>query len=209
LRTFQFNQPPDPMHLSKHRIPNELVEYAYQKLFDGFLQMAPFPQDVLDDIRQRSQPLLYKRRETILDYGQTCRYCLFTIRGLVLSTFIIDGLEKIVWFMAGGDAVIAVHSWFDQEPSDEKLTALKETFGIALRNNYPSFAAMERALLIRHYVMVIQRTKWQQYSVEGRIENLKELYPHLLKEVPGKYLAGYLGISRHTLARKLGSQRKK
>jgi signal-transduction protein with cAMP-binding, CBS, and nucleotidyltransferase domain len=205
------------MHLPKHRIPGELVEYAYSKLFEGFQQMAPFSQEVLDDIRRCSQPVLYRQRQTVLDYGQTCRYCLFTIRGLVLSTFIMDGLEKIVWFMAGGDTVIAVHSWFDQEPSEEKLTALKETLCIALswanveylRNAYPGFAALERAILIRSFITVIQRTKWQQYSVDGRIDNLKQLYPHLLKEVPAKHLASYLGISRHTLARKLGTQGEK
>lgn len=204
------------MKLPTHRIPEELKEYAYQKMFESFQQLAQFPQVVLEEIRQRSQTVLYFQRETVLDYGQTCRYCLFTIRGLVVSNFIMDGLEKIVWFMAGGDTVIAVHSWFDQEPSEEKLVALKETLAIAiswenleyLRNNFPSFAELERASLIRHFIMVIQRTKWQQYSVDGRIENLKELYPQLLKEVPAKYLASYLGISRYTLARKLGNQRK-
>lgn len=204
------------MHLPKHRIPDELVEYAYDKLFDRFLQLAPFSKEVLDDIRRCSQPVLYWPRETVLDYGQTCDYCIFTIKGLVLSTFIMrDGQERIVWFMAGGDVVIAVHSWFGQEPSEEKLTALKETLGIAvsweniehLRITYPGFAALERALLIKHYTMVIQRTKWQQFSVDERIENLKQLYPHLFREVPVKYLATYLGVSRSTLGRKLGQQK--
>src|SRR5690606_26784855 len=153
----------------------ELVEYAYQKLFERFLQLAPFPQEALDEIRLRSQPVLYFQRETILDYGQTCRHCLFVIRGLVVSNFIMDGLEKIVWFMTGGDTVVAVHSWFDQEPSEEKLVALKETLAIALswenieylRRSFSSFAELERASLIRHFTMVIQRTKWQQYSVDG------------------------------------------
>lgn len=205
------------MYLPKHRIPHELVEYSYEKLFERFLQLAPFSQEVLDEIRKRSQPVLYWQRETVLDYGQTCDYCIFTIKGLVLSTFIMgDGQEKIVWFMAGGDVVIAVHSWFGQESSEEKLTALKETLGIAvswaniqyLLNTYLSFAALERALLIKHYTMVIQRTKWQQYSVDERIDNLKQLYPHLFKEVPIKYLATYLGVSRSTLGRKLGLQQK-
>lgn len=205
------------MYLPKHHIPEELVEYAYRKLFEHFQQLVPFPQEVLGDIRRRSQPVLYSPRQAILDYGQTCRYCLFTIRGLVMSTFILDGLEKIVWFMAGGDIAIAVHSWFDQKPSEEKLTALKETLCIALswtdmellRKTYPHFAELERAFLIRHFVLVIQRTKWQQYSTDGRIDNLKELYPHLLKEVPAKYLASYLGITRQTLFYKLGAYRRK
>jgi CRP-like cAMP-binding protein len=204
------------MHLPKHRIPNELVEYAYQKLFESFQQLTTFQQEVLDDIRQHSQPVLYLKRETILDYGQICRHCLFPIKGLVLSTFIMDGLEKIVWFMAAGDAVAALHSWFDQEPSEEKLIALKETLGIVfswenaeyLRKTYKSFAELEREVLIKNLILIVQRTKWQQYSVDGRIENLMHLYPHLLNEVPAIYLASYLGITRQTLARKLGKQRK-
>ncbi|WP_354375908.1 Crp/Fnr family transcriptional regulator [Pedobacter africanus] len=172
--------------------------------------MSPICSEVQEEIRNRTRPVLYRQRDVILHYGQVCRYCLFLIRGLVRSTFILDGVEKIVWFMTSGDVVIAVHSWYEQKPSEEQLTALKETVCFAmswedvdeLERKYPDWLALELALTQRYYRDAIQRTKWQQFTTEGRIQNLEQLYPKLFADVPAKHLANFLGISRETFSRR-------
>ncbi|MEE1946415.1 Crp/Fnr family transcriptional regulator [Pedobacter sp. KR3-3] len=198
------------MQLPKHRIPPEIVENAYRRLFEAMKALYPLSEEVLELFHHRSVPVLYKPKEIILNYGELCNYCLFALKGLVKSTFIVGGAEKIVWFMRGGDAIVGVHSWFDQEQSEEKITAIKETLCIAiswsdvqqLKKDRPDFLAFVLKLTERHYVLAIQRTKWQQFSTDEKIENLYELYPQLMQEVPVKDLASYLGISRETFTSK-------
>ena len=198
-----------PNSSARSSIPEELIAAAYDGLIENFRSIYPISKEIEDQLRQNSVIVHYKPREVILNYGEVCNYCLICVNGIVKSTFILDGLEKIVWFMSPGDIVVAVHSWYDQKPSEEKLTALKDTICIAvswqevrrLLADY-GMQSVILALTEKYYSHAIQRTKWQQYSTDGKIENLEQLYPVLMQEVPSVDLANFLGVSRETFIRK-------
>lgn len=203
------------MLLPKHRIPAEMIEGAYRTLLKSFREIYPLSEEVIEYIHNKAIPVLYKPRETILRYGELCNYSLFMIHGLVRSNMFQEQDEKIVWFMSSGDVAIGVESWFFQKPSDEQLTAIRETLCLAvsfsdiefLRRNF-GFQTLERMIIVSHFVLSLKRTLWQQMSSEGKVLNLAEKYPRLLKEVPAKDLASWLGISRDTFAVNLSKIKK-
>jgi len=199
-----------PSPTKKNQVPEEIVERGYETLINSLRSISPLSEETIEHFRDLSQMVLYHPRDIIVGYGVVCNYCLLALRGLVKSTYLKKGVEKIAWFMGAGDVIVALDSWYEQSQSEEQLVAIKETICIAISYNHfelmkkehRDFLDMVLKLTEYHYALAIKRTKWQQFSSDEKIENLEELYPVLMKEVPSTDLASFLGISRETFSRK-------
>lgn len=193
----------------RRKLSEEDIEASYQRLFAGFDQVHPLSEETRQYLTSHAVVVRYRPKEVILEYAETCNYLLFCTQGLVSSNFIMEGEEKIVWFMGAGDPVVALDSWYDRQPSEEKLVALQEATFIALKQDqydlllesHPDFSKLMFRFTELHLQLIVKRTKWQQYSTEGKVANLAMLYPHLLQLLPNTLLASYLGITRKTLSR--------
>ncbi|WP_316787829.1 Crp/Fnr family transcriptional regulator [Pedobacter frigoris] len=193
----------------RRKLSEEIIEKNYQQLFAGFDKVYSLTNETKQYILEHSVVIRYRAKEVILEYGETCNYMLFCTHGLVSSNFIMEAEEKIVWFMGAGDPVVAVDSWYDRQASDEKLVALQESTFVALKQDqfdyllesHQDFFKMAYRFTELQLQLIVKRTKWQQYSTEGKISNLEMLYPHLLQFLPNTALASYLGITRKTLSR--------
>src|SRR5215217_8193022 len=175
--------------IRRRKLSAEDIEKSYQQLFASFDQVHSLSNETRRYISEHSTVVRYRPKEAILEYGETCNYILFCTQGLVSSNFIMEAEEKIVWFMGAGDPVVAVDSWYDRQPSEERLVALQETIFVALKQDqydllldkHPDFFKLMNRFTELHLQLIVKRTKWQQYTTEGKVANLEMLYPHLLQ----------------------------
>jgi CRP-like cAMP-binding protein len=191
-------------------IPHEDTETMFSEMFQLFKMLHPQISDILMlDIRERSRAVRFKRKALILDYGETCGHVFFAARGLVRALFQREGIEQTCWFMGEGDIVIAVESFYSQQPSKERLVALEDTDCIALAwddlqtiyANHVEFNVIGRKLTEFYYRQAIERTKWVCLSAKERYELLFTDYPKFFNRVPDVALASYLGIDKSYLSR--------
>lgn len=191
-------------------VPVEIQEHMFDAMFHMFRSMQPKMYDELVlDIRDRCEVVRFKKKSIIIDYGETCRHVFFAGQGLVRALFLRDGMDQTCWFMGEQDIVIAVESFYAQQPSKERLVALEDTDCIALHwddlqfiyDKHESFNRIGRLLTEFYYRQAIERTKWVCLSAKERYQKLFEDYPKFIGRVPDVYLASYLGIDKATLSR--------
>ena len=190
-------------------LPEDIVLSLKKSLLDELQRAFALSKSTIETLDNYFIPVAYKKKQVILDYGERCTHCLLMVEGLVKSTFILDGIERIVWFMRKGEVVIAVHSWYDQQPSEEKLVAMENCICFALsfdqvkdlKLHHHDYALLALSLTEQYFNFSIQRTKWMQYTPQERLKDIHRMYPDLFLEIPSTDLAKFLGISRVTLNR--------
>lgn len=198
------------MKLPKNSDSN-LSEPAVVAIMDGFVgalrEVSPLSNETTEMLFNNIQIVTYKAKETILDYGDICNYILFLVDGLVKSSFIEYDQERTVWFFRSGEIAVAVDSFHQQIPSDEKLITLQPSLCIAIskqafeqiKSSNSDLLQLELKLIWNYYAFAMKRNKWLQFSNDEKLMDLERLYPKLFLEIPAIELARFLGISRQTL----------
>ena len=112
--------------------------------------------------------------------------------------------------MSEGDVIISVKSFYHRTPTQEYIEAIEESTLHYLSYtdlqhiyyNFPEFNLIGRILTERYYVLSEERNYNLRFnSAQERFEILKKNYPEIIKRVPAKYIASYLGITEETLSR--------
>ena len=149
-------------------------------------------------------------RHVLLRPGQVAQRLYFAECGLVRGYALHAGQEISSWFMAEGDFVISIVSFFTQQPSTEYLELLEPSTLHAisyqhlqeLYRTFPEFNYVGRVLTERYYVQSEQRAhQLRTLPAKERYARLAADFPGLLQRVPLKHLASHLGISAETLSR--------
>jgi CRP-like cAMP-binding protein len=150
------------------------------------------------------------KREWLLTPGETARHLYFIGRGLVRCYYMKDGDEVSSWFMAEGDFMTDVLSFFSQQPSLVYIQALEdcELYGIAyediqfLYKTFLEFNFIGRVVTEKYYMQSEERLySIRRRTARERYNYLVERWPWLLQRVPQKYLASYLDIGLRTMSR--------
>jgi CRP-like cAMP-binding protein len=187
------------------------IDAAYNQIFSLFAKLIPvIPDDLFNRFRQISFPISFGRDQVLLDYGDICKHAYFAMSGLVRLTRILQGRgETTIMFLTGGDILISPNSFYTQRMSIEKLTALTDTFCIALPwselqglyRDFIEFNIGARLLTEHYYRQALERTTWFYENAELRYEHFLKAYPEVAGYVSVTELASYLGIARETLSR--------
>lgn len=187
------------------------IDATYHGIFSMLSELEPnLPADFFIRFRIVTFPVLFRRDQVIVDYGDICKYAFLMLSGVVRLTRILKSRgETSVMFLSAGDVLMSPKSFYSQAISDEKLTALMDTFCIALPwtalqalyQDFPGFHIVTRLLTEKYYLQALERSTWFYESPEVRYENMLKDYPTVVEHVPVKELASYLGIARETLSR--------
>lgn len=149
-------------------------------------------------------------KHLLLQPGQVAQRIYFVEQGLLRGYSLHARQETSSWFMAEGDFVISVVSFFTQQPSTEYLELLEPAvlYSIShaqlqgLYQQFPEFNLVGRVLTERYYVLSEQRAyQLRTLSAAERYAQLVQEFPKLTQRIPLKLLASYLGIAPETLSR--------
>ena len=150
------------------------------------------------------------RGEHLFLKGQTCDFMAFVNTGLLRCYYVKDDKEVCTWFMREGDLTTSVESFYGQVPSQEYVQAIEPThiYYIGFKelqyiyDNFLEFNYNGRVLTEYYY----RQSEWRAFSIrmhtaQERYQYLLDNHPELVKRVPNKYLASYLGMDPSTLSR--------
>lgn len=181
-----------------------------EELFARLERAGPVPPELRQKLQQILKSMSIPRNGYLLKAGQVSRNVYFITKGF-LRGFYGEGDDSIsTWFLRPGDIVYGMESFYDQIPSNESIQAMKATEVLfitreefeELSNTFPEFVLIERNLL-RYYYRVNRQHNFSilMKTAEERFQTAVETIPELFNEVPAKFIASYLRISRFTLSR--------
>lgn len=150
------------------------------------------------------------RKTLLLKRGQVCRHVYFIKKGLIRAYYLRGNNEVCTWFMKEGDVVLSVGSFYTQQPSRETIETLEETELYYISNTelqqmyqlFPGFNFIGRVLTEKYYLQAEERQIALQLPwARQRYAYFMEHHSELVKRVPGKYIASYLGTTQENLSR--------
>jgi CRP-like cAMP-binding protein len=181
-----------------------------QAIRDYFESITPLSDDEWNAFSAKLLPQEFGKKDFILEEGKTENYLSFIANGIA-RFFLFKGEEEITFdFAFTGEFLSGYSSFITQTPASFNIQALSPTalWRISYKdlqeiytttnvgNRIGRYAAEQLFLSKSHREMtfLIQ-------SAQERYLNLFTEQPQLLRQIPGKYLASYIGITPQALSR--------
>lgn len=149
------------------------------------------------------------RHEHLFREGEVCGKFVFVTQGCLRFYYSPQGLDISVWFSAAGGVGTDTQSYISQRPANFSVQAIEPTQYLwvskaefdALRQREPRMAELYRKLCEETIVFIIDRlVAFQSQTAEQRYAAVLA-QPALLRRIPQKYLASYLGVTPTSLSR--------
>ncbi len=181
---------------------------ALKKYLDGKIDLSPQHEQV---VSRCFTPKLTKRNELLVAKGTVARHMYFVVTGC-LRVFLTgeDGSESTRFLVFDGRFGTAFPSFILQQPSVASVQSIEAselltlTLGArqTLHKEVPGWETMDRIGLELDYIASIQRIeRFITMDAKARYDALRQTNPELVRRLPDKIIADYLGISRETLSR--------
>lgn len=190
---------------------------AIQRLKDFTMAIHPLPEMVWIDFEKGWQPFQAKRKTLLTAAGDTEQYLYFVLDGVQRAWYVNnEGKEATIVFTYPFSFSGVADSLLLQKPSKfyfETLTAssfLRTSWHHVndLMNRHHDFEKLIRIAVSYSFAGVLERqVELQCFSAEEKFKTLLHRSPHVLRLIPHKYLASYLGIDATTFSKLLGSVR--
>jgi CRP-like cAMP-binding protein len=171
------------------------IEYSHDEL----IAVAPYIQVVN-----------LKKNEVFISEGDIARKIAFTNKGYLRVFFNHAGDEITRDITPLNSFATALPSFISQKPSWEAISAITdcELFVISKENldalyaKYPKWEHLGRRIIEDMFVEAQQRLYlFITATAEERYKIFVKRYPDIIKDVPLKYIADYLGIKIQSLSR--------
>lgn len=152
----------------------------------------------------------YPAGSYLLKEGQVCRGAFFLASGLARSYYYKDGKEITSRLMEEGFIITSWASYYLQQPGIENVVALEKSTTVyldyefiqSLYNDFPVFERVGRLQVEYSFWQLEMRTVLlQSYSASERYQQFYLRYPNLLRRIPLKWIASYLGMTEVTISR--------
>jgi len=179
------------------------------RLFDAIRPLSP---ELKTYLLSMLISMEFKRKDIILQSGQTANRIYFIEKGLVRSVRFEKGRERTAWFMKEGDVMLSVESFFNQTPSLETIEALEDCLFHSISREqlymayerYPEFNLHRAVILEKYYPQSEARARMRQLNASEKFEHLMNTQPDLVTRVTDKMLASFLGVTPGTYSYQKG-----
>jgi len=151
-----------------------------------------------------------KKNRDLQPVGHTCRTIYFINRGLARIYYFKDDTDITESFAFENQIVVRVESLFTGKPSRKGIQMLEDSEVVAidavrlfrLYDSFPDIERLFRKIFEAGYVETVSRIESLQFhNAEERYRDLLQSSPDILKRVPLKFIASYLGITPVSLSR--------
>lgn len=163
------------------------------------------------EIISHFKPITVSKSDLFLREGKVSNNYLFLEEGIMRAfTHDTNGEEITTAFFSSGDFVIEVASFFQRIPTAENIQAITDCKGWIITfeqiqmlfHSMPEFREFGRAALVKNFVSFKSRSlSLINETAEKRYYDFVKARPELIKNVPLKYIASYLGVTDSSLSR--------
>ncbi len=190
---------------------DRLLQTQAEPLLDHFQKLIPLSNTEKQLAVDLFKPRLYRKRQYVLQEGDTCNQCNFVVRGC-LRMYKVDtgGNIHIIQFASENWWIMDIGSFHDRTPSELNIDALEDTMVLqisydnllALYLQAPKFDRIFRVLMENSYVS-LQKRLLQNISsnAEEKYLSFIQTYPDLTNRLPQTQIASFLGMTPEFLSR--------
>lgn len=185
----------------------ELQISDFFKLLDPTNTLNQAERDLIQDtVRQ----VTIKKNYLLQHIGQTCRTIYYIQKGSARVYYMHHETEVTECFAFEGELAVRFESLLAGVPSKRAIQSLEPTqlwaFDVGKLETiftvFPRIEVMFRRLFHTYHIQSLERMENMQFrSAEERYQILLNQYPDVIKRVPLKYIASYLGITAVSLSR--------
>jgi CRP-like cAMP-binding protein len=186
-----------------------------EKLFQYFKKINPISKEAEMAIAEISQVITVKKNKDLQPIGHTCKTIYFINRGLARIYYYKDDIDITESFSFENNLIARVESLFTGKPSRKAIQVLEDAEIIAINasqlfslyDRFPEIERLFRKIFEAAYVETVNRIEGMQFhTAEERYKALRNEAPDVLRRVPLKYVASYLGITQVSLSRIRGQR---
>lgn len=179
-------------------------------LFHYFDQYHILSEEARAAIRAISTIQTIQKNQDLQPIGHTCRTIYFINRGLARIYYFKDDTDITESFAFENQVIARVESLFSGKSSRKGIQMLETSEVVAIHapslfrlyDAFPDIERLFRKIFEAGYVDTVNRIESLQFhSAEERYRDLLESSPDILKRVPLKLIASYLGITPVSLSR--------
>lgn len=153
---------------------------------------------------------VFSKKKTVLEKGKTENYLSFIARGMLRFYVPLEMDELTFGFGFEGEFVSAYDSFLTRSPCSYSVETLAET--VLWRLTYDDLQEVYQETGIGNLIgrkasenLFLIKSKREmellQYTAEERYLHLFEQRPKLIRQIPLKYIASYIGITPQALSR--------
>ena len=186
-----------------------------EKLKAFTMAIHPLQENEWNDFSAIWQPVSYKRKAVLTAAGDTEKHLYFVLEGVQRAFHIGENNKEgtIVFTYPYSFSGVA-DSFLTQHPSKYYFETLTSSVMLRtsymqvseLMDRYHNFERMIRKATTYALAGVLERqVELQCFSAEEKFKTLLVRSPHVLRLIPHKYLASYLGIDATTFSKLLCS----
>lgn len=184
-------------------------------LFKYFSKYNSLSKEAEKAITELSKTITVKKNTDLQPIGHTCKTIYFINKGVARIYYFKDGVDITESFAFDNNIIARVESLFTGKPSrkaiqileDAEIVAINSTQLFKLYDKFPEIERLFRLIFESAYVDTVNRIEGLQFhTAEERYNSLLKDAPDVLKRVPLKYVASYLGITQVSLSRIRGSR---
>lgn len=181
-----------------------------KELFDHIKTIYPVNDASQRELENICRELSFKKGQTIQHIGHTCRTIYFVKKGVVRIYYFKNETDITESFEFENSFVARAESLFTGKPSRKAIEAIEETQLIAidsgklfsLFDSHYDLERLFRKIIEASYVNTVNRIESLQFhTAEERYSALLKDHPDILRRIPLKFVASYLGITQVSLSR--------
>lgn len=181
-----------------------------ENFFKHISSIHPLSEENINPLTSISSVVLVKKNTDLQPIGHTCKNIYFVNKGALRIYYFKDGIDVTESFEFETSLVARAESLFSGKPSRKAIQAIEDTEVIAINahqlfdlyNTHHDLERLFRKIFEAAYVKTVNRIESLQFhSAEERYLNLIHDHPDVMKLVPLKHIASYLGITQVSLSR--------
>ncbi len=180
-----------------------------QSLIKYFNRFQTLSAEEVEQITHICHSIQLKKHEILQNIGFTCKTIYFVESGIARIFYYKNGTDITECFAFENKIIARVESLFTGNPSKKGIEILEDASIIAINavelfklyDKYPSIERLFRLIFEAGYVETVNRIESLQFhSAEERYIHLMN-ETEIIKKIPLKYIASYLGITQVSLSR--------
>ncbi len=186
------------------------ITYLMHSIFNYFNTFNRLSNEAEEAISEISTSISVKKNTDLQSIGQTCKTIYFINQGMARIYYYKDGIDITDSFAFENNIIVRVESLFTGKPSrkaiqileDAEIVAIDSTRLFKLYDQFPEIERLFRLIFEAAYLATVERIESIQFhTAEERYKALMNEAPDVIKRVPLKYIASYLGITQVSLSR--------